>query len=75
MPYSIWQITEHIRITQKDILDFSAEKNYKELNWPADYWPKDDAPKDEDGMEKCIKKINNDLNEFIELLKKCRRYL
>ena len=52
LPYSIWQLTEHIRITQKDILDFSANKNYKALNWPDDYWLKETAPKNEADMEK-----------------------
>lgn len=68
LPYSIWQITEHIRIAQKDILDFSANTNYKELNWPDDYWPKEAAPKDEAEWEKSLKQIDDDLNEFIELL-------
>ncbi|MEP6466098.1 MAG: DinB family protein [Parafilimonas sp.] len=68
LPYSLWQITEHIRITQKDILDFSVNKNYKELNWPDDYWPKDAAPKNEEAWKKCIQSIDNDLNNFIELL-------
>ena len=70
MPYSIWQITEHIRITQKDILDFSFKKNYTELNWPEDYWPKNAAPQNEEAWKNCIKEINDDLDEFIELLKK-----
>lgn len=69
LPYSIWQITEHIQITQKDILDFSANKNYKELNWPDDYWPKEAAPKDESAWKNSLAKIDEDLNEFIELLK------
>lgn len=69
LPYSIWQIIGHIRITQKDILDFSANKNYKELNWPDDYWPNADAPKTEDEWKGCIKKISDDLDEFIQLLK------
>jgi len=69
LPYSIWQITEHIRIAQKDILDFSANKNYKELNWPAGYWPQELAPENEAEWNKCIKTINEDLNEFIQLLK------
>ena len=68
LPYSIWQITEHIRIAQKDILDFSANTNYKELNWPDDYWPKDAAPENEAEWEKSLKQIDDDLNEFIELL-------
>jgi uncharacterized damage-inducible protein DinB len=68
LPYSIWQITEHIRIAQKDILEFSANTNYKELNWPDDYWPKEAAPKDEAAWNNCLKQINIDLDEFIELL-------
>ena len=68
LPYSIWQITEHIRITQKDILDFSANKNYKELDWPADYWPKETAPQNEAAWNNSIQEINDDLAAFIKLL-------
>ena len=69
LPYSIWQITEHIRITQKDILDFSININYKELNWPDDYWPQNSAPEAKADWENSIKAINDDLDEFIKLLK------
>jgi len=68
LPYSIWQIAEHIRITQKDILDFSANENYKELNWPADYWPHAAAPESKAAWDNCIKQINADLDAFIGLL-------
>ena len=70
LPYSIWQITEHIRITQKDILDFSANINYKELKWPDDYWPQNVLPETQADWENSIKTINENLDEFIELLKK-----
>jgi len=70
LPYSIWQITEHIRITQKDILDFSTNINYEELNWPDDYWPENAAPETQADWENSIKAINDNLDEFIELLKK-----
>jgi len=69
LPYSIWQLTEHIRITQKDILDFSANKNYKELKWPDDYWPKESSPENDAEWKKCINEIHDDLKAFIELLK------
>lgn len=69
LPYSIWQITEHIRIAQKDMLDFSANENYKELKWPDDYWPENTSPKNEAEWKNCIQKINDDLDEFIQLLK------
>ena len=69
LPYSIWQITGHIRITQKDILDFSTNTEYKELNWPADYWPKNTEPKNEDEWKNCIHEIDADLDQFIDVLK------
>ena len=69
LPYSIWQITEHIRITQKDILDFSINKNYKELNWPDDYWPESATPGTQADWHHSIKAINDDLDEFILVLK------
>lgn len=69
LPHSIWQITEHIRIAQKDILDFSANNNYKELSWPEDYWPKQSMSANEDEWKNSIRQINNDLETFITLLK------
>ena len=43
--HSLWQILEHIRIAQEDILDFCINANYEHnRKWPDDYWPKEDAP-------------------------------
>src|SRR5579875_1982790 len=43
LPYSAWQLLEHIRIAQRDILDFSRnhDGSYREIKWPDGYWPKD----------------------------------
>jgi len=38
-PHTAWQLLEHIRIAQADILDFSVNSDYKEMKWPDDYWP------------------------------------
>ena len=43
--YSAWQLVEHIRIAQRDILDFCVAKTYREKKWPADYWPASRAPR------------------------------
>jgi hypothetical protein len=43
-PHSPWQILEHLRIAQHDILDFCVNPAYKEMRWPDDYWPRDPAP-------------------------------
>jgi DinB family protein len=44
LPYSPWQLVEHLRRAQHDILDFCINPQYTELNWPDDYWPKSPAP-------------------------------
>ena len=38
-PHSPWQIVEHLRIAQFDILDFCVNPDYEERTWPDDYWP------------------------------------
>jgi uncharacterized damage-inducible protein DinB len=43
--HSPWQLLEHLRIAQKDILDFCVSATYlHDLSWPEDYWPTDQAP-------------------------------
>ncbi|HXS36966.1 MAG TPA: DinB family protein [Flavipsychrobacter sp.] len=69
LPYSIWQIVEHIRITQWDILEFSRNANHRSPKWPESYWPKEKDPKDNAQWEKTIKQIKEDQDEFVELLK------
>jgi uncharacterized damage-inducible protein DinB len=44
--HSPWQILEHLRIAQHDILDFCMNRDYRELAWPDDYWPAAAAPHD-----------------------------
>ena len=39
--YSCWDLLEHLRIAQWDILDFIENPNYKPIEWPDAYWPKD----------------------------------
>jgi uncharacterized damage-inducible protein DinB len=39
LAHSAWQILEHLRIAQHDILDFSINSGYEEKKWPDDYWP------------------------------------
>ena len=42
-PHTAWQLLEHIRIAQWDILNFSTNADYEEMKWPDDYWPKDEG--------------------------------
>jgi len=45
--HSPWQLVEHIRLAQEDILDFCVNAEYQHtMKWPDDYWPKNPAPPD-----------------------------
>jgi uncharacterized damage-inducible protein DinB len=45
LDHSAWQLVEHIRLAQDDILDFCVNERYEHaLTWPDDYWPKDPEP-------------------------------
>jgi uncharacterized damage-inducible protein DinB len=68
LPYTIWQLVEHIRIAQQDILDFSENKNYKPLKWPEGYWPKENAPRNEQEWENALQEIRKSLTDFTALI-------
>ena len=70
LPYSGWQIVEHMRIAQRDILEFSdnADGSYKSMKWPEDYWPKNAAPADEKAWDESHKQIRADRKAFDKLL-------
>ena len=71
LPYSAWQIVEHIRIAQRDILEFSAPPTggYHGLKWPEQYWPEDPAPSSPEAWDRSIAQIHADLEAFKKLLK------
>jgi uncharacterized damage-inducible protein DinB len=39
LAWSAWELLEHLRRAQEDILDFCRNPDYRERSWPADYWP------------------------------------
>jgi uncharacterized damage-inducible protein DinB len=70
LPYSAWQILEHIRITQRDILDFSSNEGgtYLSRKWPEEYWPKESAPPSASAWDGSIHQIHTDRKAFEVLL-------
>lgn len=69
LPYSIWQLVEHIRLAQWDMLQFSQDEKHVSPQWPQGYWVKENAPENDALWEKSLKQIKNDKDEFIRLLK------
>jgi len=72
LPYSAWQILEHLRIAQRDILDFSAPPTggYQPMEWPAAYWPASPAPPTPEAWNNSIVAIRADLAAFKALLRR-----
>jgi hypothetical protein len=60
VPYSAWQLLEHLRIAQHDILDFCVNADYEEMTWPEDYWPASPAPPGEAAWEESISRYKAD---------------
>jgi hypothetical protein len=52
--HSAWQLVEHMRIAQHDILDFCLNPKYTEKKWPDDYWPAARGPKNAADWSKSI---------------------
>ena len=74
LPYSIWQLVEHIRIAQWDMLEFCRDADYQSPKWPDDYWTKETAPASGEAWNKSIQQMNADLEAFIQLLREADLY-
>ena len=59
-PHSPWQIVEHLRIAQFDILDFCVNPDYEERTWPDDYWPPSATPPSRAAWDKSLAQFLRD---------------
>lgn len=60
LPYSAWQLLEHLRRAQWDILDFCVNPDYEEMKWPDDYWPSSPQPPDAGAWDDSIRRYRED---------------
>lgn len=66
-PHSAWELLEHLRITQEDILDFCRNPEYWERNWPDEYWPPTMAPPDDAAWARSTEAFRRDREELKKL--------
>jgi len=66
--HSPWQLLEHLRIAQWDILEFSRDRKHESPKWPEGYWPKDKAPADEKAWDKSVRAFKKDLKAMSALV-------
>ena len=67
IPFSPWQLLEHLRRTQRDILEFCRNTNYEELEWPDDYWPPSPAPATSAEWDESINQFRKDRKALQDL--------
>jgi hypothetical protein len=66
LPYSLWQLVEHLRRAQRDILEFCRNPSYIELS-PDDYWPPSAAPPTEAAWDQSLAAFRSDREELKRL--------
>jgi hypothetical protein len=65
LPHSPWELVEHIRIAQNDLLDFCRNPNYShDLEWPDDYWPEEVDSVSDKEWEKSLDHIRRDRDDL-----------
>lgn len=69
IPHTAWQLLEHLRLAQHDILEFSRNSKHKSPPWPEGYWPKSDAPPDAKAWDRSVKAFQKDAKEMEDLVK------
>ena len=68
LPYSLWQLLEHMRITQWDILEFCRNPQHRSPEWPEGYWPEEAAPPSESAWAESIARFREDRQALLDLV-------
>jgi uncharacterized damage-inducible protein DinB len=66
--HSPWQLLEHLRLAQKDLLDLCVNPQYAHtLTWPDDYWPQGSAPPDAAAWDRSVAEFRADCERLKQL--------
>jgi hypothetical protein len=68
LPYTPWQVLEHMRIAQRDILEFSRDASHVSPKWPEGYWPADELMPDGAAWQRSVEAFRADLLAMENLL-------
>jgi len=67
-PHSVWELFEHMRLAQRDILEFCVNPKYTSPEWPSGYWPKLAAPASAAAWNESLKGFQKDLEAMAKLV-------
>ncbi|MGB2591291.1 MAG: DinB family protein [Candidatus Acidiferrum sp.] len=68
LPHTGWQLLEHVRLAQRDILEFSRNPKHVSPNFPDGYWPKTPIPPNEKAWEESVAAFQQGLREMVKLV-------
>jgi hypothetical protein len=68
IPHSPWELLEHLRIVQWDILEFSRDPKHVSPDFPSGYWPSSPVPPNEKAWDKSVAAFEADLKAMIQLV-------
>jgi len=68
LPYTAWQVLEHMRIAQWDILEFSRDAKHVSPKWPKGYWPRKEDLGDSAKWAETVGKFRQDLKRMEDLI-------
>jgi hypothetical protein len=66
--HSPWEVLEHLRIAQSDILEFSVNPDHVSPEWPSGYWPKFQAPETDAEWDQSVEEFRRDLKRMCALV-------
>ena len=69
-PHSLWELLEHIRLAQVDLLDFMVDPTYRAPKWPDDYWPASPTPPNDGAWDRSVAQIKADRDRLKELARR-----
>lgn len=68
VPHSAWELLEHLRIAQSDMLEFSRNPKHESPEWPSGYWPAQPAPPDDSAWERSVTQFLSDREAMKKLV-------
>jgi uncharacterized damage-inducible protein DinB len=68
VPHTPWRLLEHLRIAQRDILEFTRNPRHISPPWPVGYWPPGDVPPDDAAWDRSVAAFRADLQAMQDLV-------
>jgi len=67
--HSVYELLEHMRLAQKDLLDFALDPDWKSPEWPAGFWPEEGHVATDEEWDRCVRGFFRDQNRAVKFAK------